>query len=217
VTSPTALYARLAKVEKGDLPATAYTPPQPAPKNVMLSYNVAGPYSWVCPVGVTRVKATVTGGGGGAGGSTSSIVFSSGAGGATAIGIVAVIPGTTYTIVVGAGGAGGSPGNSGLNGGSSSAFGMTGEGGTGNGVVTGATALATGGTLNIAGGDGMDGPNASISFTPAINGGASFWGGGPSSGSMGMHAMTPGTGGAPATAGAGTGGNGADGVVVLEY
>jgi hypothetical protein len=30
VTTPTALYARLGKVEKGALPATAYTPPPPA-------------------------------------------------------------------------------------------------------------------------------------------------------------------------------------------
>lgn len=191
--------------------------PTGASRGVLLVYSVAGTYSWTCPAGVTRLKAIVTGGGGGAGGSTSSITYAGGNAGATAIKYVNVVPGTSYTVIVGDGGAGGATGASGSNGGSSSAFGMSAVGGLGSSTGTKLASNATGGDINIAGGEGVDGPGASVSFTPPINGGASFWGGGPSGGGTSANASVYGAGGAPVVGGAGTGGAGAVGIVVLEY
>ena len=60
---------------------------------------------WLCPTGVTRVRATVVGGGGGSwydGGDTWP-----GANGGVAIGVYTVVPGTSYSITVGSGGNGG--------------------------------------------------------------------------------------------------------------
>ena len=79
--------------------------------------------TWTAPTGITRAIVTVVGGGGAncAGGASEGATgFSGGVG----YGIVNVVPGTTYTITVGAGGA------SGANGGSSSALGITATGGT---------------------------------------------------------------------------------------
>lgn len=221
VVAPTALYARLAKVEKGALPATAYTPPPPAPKHVMQSYNVAGTYSWVCPIGVTRVKAIVTGAGGGGARSTASQSGASGGAGGTAIGFVTVTPGTSYTIIVGAGGAGGNWSTiaDGSAGGSSSAFGLTGVGGGGS-VDTfnnGFGGAASGGDINIRGGDGQDALSGSNWYS--ANGGASYWGGGASSSTADSSAsVVPGSGGCSSYGGvARAGGAGAAGIVVLEY
>lgn len=60
---------------------------------------------WLCPTGVTRVRATVVGGGGGSwydGGDT----WPGGHGG-IAFGTYTVVPGTSYSITVGTGGRGG--------------------------------------------------------------------------------------------------------------
>lgn len=79
--------------------------------------------SWLCPDGVTFITVYVIGGGGGGGGE------SSGGGGGTAggsggvgIGCIAVTPGSTYTITVGAGGAGGASSNTNGSAGGSSSF-----------------------------------------------------------------------------------------------
>jgi hypothetical protein len=66
--------------------------------------------NWTCPAGVQKVLVMVIGGGGGGQGNRRQSTFSSagnsgGAGGYGA-GILAVTPGTTYTVTVGAGGAG---------------------------------------------------------------------------------------------------------------
>lgn len=217
----------------GDLPAGALVHlifegsswrmlPVTVQRGKMETFAVAGTYTWVCPAGVTRVKATITGaGGGGARGSTSQAGSSGGAGG-TAIGYVSVTPGLSYTVIVGAGGGGGNYSGggtvNGANGASSAALGLTGNGGGGAMLLqNGPGGSASGGSLNIRGGDGQDAIASSTGYS--TNGGASFWGGGLSSGtSDGPKGITPGTGGCSAYSGIDiAGGAGADGIVVLEY
>jgi hypothetical protein len=67
--------------------------------------------TWTAPAGVTAVTATVVGGGGGGGASGNSTANSNynfpaggGAGGVVTTETVSVTPGTTYSVVVGAGG-----------------------------------------------------------------------------------------------------------------
>lgn len=65
--------------------------------------------TWTCPVGVTRVLATVIGGGGGGGTGGASSPKPPGAPGGfggVAIGYYTVVPGTAYVLTVGSGGAG---------------------------------------------------------------------------------------------------------------
>ncbi len=97
--------------------------------------------TWVCPAGITRVFLRIVGGGGGGGGCDEiyrlSYTPGTGGGGGSAAALetlVEVSPGTSYSIVVGAGGTGGSTtAASGGTGGTSSALGISIIGGTGGG------------------------------------------------------------------------------------
>lgn len=225
------LTASGAALMPGDLPAGAMVhlicsgsswrlSPASVQRGKIEMFGAAGTFSWVCPAGVYRVKVTATGAGGGGSRSTASQSGSSGGAGGTAIGFVSVTPGTTYTVIVGLGGSAGNYGGQeyGLNGGSSSAFGFSGNGGSGASLLNnGNGGNASGGQLNMRGGDGQD--SSPGSYTISTNGGASYWGGGLSSGSgNGSKAVTPGTGGCSSYNGqALAGGDGADGIVVLEY
>lgn len=62
---------------------------------------------WVAPTGVTSVDYILVGGGGGGGGSSDNCGAGGGGGGVVETGTYAVVPGTSYTVVVGTGGAGG--------------------------------------------------------------------------------------------------------------
>jgi hypothetical protein len=69
-------------------------------------FDTPGTYTWTCPDGVTSVCAVAVGGGGG-GGTGGSNMFQSYSGGGGGLGWknnIPVIPGQTYTVVVGAGG-----------------------------------------------------------------------------------------------------------------
>jgi len=141
------------------------------------------------PSGITKVKVIVTAGGGSGGANnTADDVASGGGAGGTAIEVIDVSSVSTVTVTVGSGGAqvsGASHGNAG----GSSSFGSycsaTGGGGgrEGNsgGVYGGAGGSATGGNINIEGGDGINGQDNvySSSYESSFgNGGSSFWGGG---------------------------------------
>ncbi|MDQ0510876.1 phage tail-collar fiber domain-containing protein [Ancylobacter amanitiformis] len=190
------------------------------PQNGEAAFYVSG--NWTCPVGVAQVYQIVTGGGGGGLGCSASQGGATGGGGGTAMGFKPVTPGSVYPAAIGAGGAGGAInlGSNGSAGGSTTFNGMQGNGGGGanlSGIVNGAGGLASGGTLNISGSDGMDGVTGSSDW--AGNGGGSWWGTGQSSGvtTVGPAAI-PGSGGASAygtTARAG--GAGADGIVYLRW
>ena len=71
------------------------------------TFTTAGTYSWVAPSGITSVAALVVGGGGGVRqtvGSTSTPYGGGGGGGLAYKNAQSVTPGTSYTVVVGAGG-----------------------------------------------------------------------------------------------------------------
>ncbi len=138
------------------------------------TYSTAGTFTWTCPTGVTSVTIKAWGGGGGGGyatGNTSSA--GGGGGGAFASSTVSVTPGTSYTVVVGAGGtaglksgptAAGNGGNSSFNTTSVVASGGTASAGTTtalantSGGAGGTIALCTG-TTKFAGGTGGTGLN----------------------------------------------------------
>jgi hypothetical protein len=182
--------------------------------------------SFTVPLGVALIRATVIGGGGGGGGSDGSFVAAGGGAGGFASGTFAVTPGSTIAVTVGAGGAGGPASQApGGNGGTSS-FGAfcSATGGEGAWFETttstpgGAGGLGSGGELAAPGGYGSDGQNG----TKVIggNGGASMMGGGGRA-SSGVNAATagqaPGSGGGGLYINAGVGGQGAGGLVVLEF
>ena len=97
----------------------------------IVSFPAAGTYYWTCPTGITQVELTLTAGGGSGSANMISLTYANGGGGGGSIrSIVPVTPGTTYSIVIGAGGAAvtWSSGKAGEN---STAFGLTVYGGAG--------------------------------------------------------------------------------------
>jgi hypothetical protein len=121
------------------------------------AYYTAGTYTWVAPASVTSVAVVAVGGGGGGTNSTlSTFTVSGGAGGGELRyrNSMAVTPGSSYTVVVGAGGAGGATGGSPVstNGGQSSFTGNS-SSVTANGGSRGVSCVYTGG----AGGSGGTG------------------------------------------------------------
>ena len=114
--------------------------------------------AWVAPVGVTRVDVVLVGGGGGGGGASgTSQNGGGGGGGGVLMRTLAVTPGTSYTITIGAGGASGGNNNATAGGhGSNSTFGslMTSHGGgggqsAGNSWPTVDTLVASGGGRGV--------------------------------------------------------------------
>lgn len=198
------------------------------------TFTTPGTDTWVCPVGVTDIQVECWGAGGGghsAGGATAG-----GAGGAYVKRInIAVIPGTSYDIVVGTGG---TPGVSGTDsyfdtgvdtkakGGISSntsplatenniSIGDTRfKGGNGN---TGDSKNDDGGGGGSSGGTSANGNNASGSTGgTAPTGGGAGGNGATLANSNGVNGSTPGGGGGGKT-GSGTAGTGADGKVIINY
>lgn len=114
-------------------------------------FNTVGTTTWTVPTGITSISALVVAGGG-AGGTTISGGYE-GAGGGGAGGVVLsafnVTPGTSYTIIVGAGGAYGTNNN----GNNTSAFGLTAiGGGRGGYAVNGVPACSAGASGGSGGG-----------------------------------------------------------------
>ncbi|MDG1278123.1 MAG: Ig-like domain-containing protein [Algoriphagus sp.] len=170
-----------------------------------ITFNSAGNDTWTAPAGVTSITVEMWGAGGAGGGSrTNNRQGGGGGGGAFRRAVnVTVVPGTTYTITVGAGG-GGSNGDGEDGGTSSATFGATtitangGAGGTrANGGNGDGGAGGTGGTYN--GGSGADGANS-----------GSRGGGGSSAGTgaNGTNGSNSSTAGGVAPTGGGDGGNG---------
>jgi hypothetical protein len=185
--------------------------------------------TFTVPAGVTRAKVTVIGGGGAGGTHAKLPSGGGGAGGMAMRWLSGLTPGTAIPVTVGAGGvAPSSPAQGG--GGGTSSFGsyVSATGGTGGG---GGTAMATcaGGSGGVGvGGDAVfGGAYGTDGITVAPRGGT---GGGPGGGRgtsgliVGIAATGPGGGGggggASAAGGTGTGaqgGNGAAGIVIVEY
>lgn len=204
----------------------AFIYPSDFPLRGAVSYQTAGTFNWVVPVGVTKVLVTVQGGGGGGGGANQPGAAAGGGAGGYSEGLVSVTPGETIVVIVGAGGTGGTatPTN-GSNGGSSSFKGIiSATGGVGGqlnlggiSTVPGASGSGSGGYLNLNGGQAgqgyqvtggyIGGPGAAPAFGSIPV---------PNLGSVGSFATSPGGGGSGASAAA-AGGNGRAGYVIIRY
>lgn len=181
--------------------------PSPAPSGKTI-ITTSG--NWVCPTGVTQIDVLIIGGGGGgeygSGGNGSG--GDGGGGGQVLRKVVAVTPGTSYPITIGAAGAGmpmGGGSSGGSAGGSTTAFGFTAVGGlrAGNQVTHqngghGAFSQQVGTGLAVA--------------TPAGDGGSGRFGygggGGGGDGKGSMGGSTNVSFGLPGSADAGGGGGG---------
>ena len=203
--------------------------------------------SWICPAGVTSVTAECWGAGGnGAKATSNGSYVGGGGGGAYSFGVVTVIPGTTYNIVVGNGGTGNSTANSG----GDSYFNLTttvmakGGNGLASTITIGAigglasasvgTIKRDGGTGGTASGTNAGGGGSGAGSTTAANNGAAPAGGpavasnggaggdgrknsqGQGVGSNGLI-YGGGGGGAYRSANSQNGGSGANGYVVISY
>jgi len=177
----------------------------PAKATVQVVFDTPGQTSWTVPLGVTEVTVEVWGGGGGGGGTNKGAKGASGGGGGaySKKSNIAVTPGNTYTVNVGAGGAGGTNAD-GLAGGdswfkdTSTVLAKGGQGGKKNGgSAPGGQATAGIGDIKSSGGNSS--PVGNNSF--GTGGGSSAGPGGPGNNSTGQT-------GATAPAGGGNGGNG---------
>lgn len=156
------------------------------PTSNIQRYTVPGTYSWPVPAGRTKVRVGVKGGGGGGGGASAAGGSGGGGGGAGySWGEVAVTPGASITVIVGAGGTAGIGAGS-VNGGAggTSSFGsgspISATGG-GGGVTQagsgGAGGNGSGGQINEAGGNGYGGVYLNGTTTPVGGNGAPCHGG----------------------------------------
>jgi len=204
------------------------------PSSQALLYSTAGTYSFVVPAGVYRLKRVTVIGAGGSGGSVDNTTAagSGGGGGGEGRSInIAVTPGQTIPVVVGAPGASPAAGDNAGNAGGASSFGAWitatggGPGGGGSGGIqpaAGAAGNASGGNLaNLPGrpgGTGFPIPGGTIS---GLGGGSpSSSASGPNTSSGGAVGVFPGGGGAGASSsanGAFAGGAGAPGSVTIEW
>jgi hypothetical protein len=137
---------------------------------------------WICPTGIYKVRVTVVGGGGGAYGYGAGEAYIGGGPGGCAIGLFAVTPGTTYSLVVGIGGAlgannpgGGPPG---------------GTGGTSSFASFCSATGGIGGTFETPGRPGT-GLNGNIRNSQSVQSGGQL-GGIPESSTLGMSILTTG-------------------------
>ena len=203
------------------------------------TYATAGTFNFTVPVDVYWLDYIVTGGGGGGAGNGNGQSGGGGGAGGTSKGRLAVSPGMTLTVIVGAAGSGaeatGGDSSGGVGGTSSitgSEINISATGGIGGNNITdtgttagGSGGEGTGGQTNVYGGFGTDGFGNVGSEFPYANymiegmGGASFWGGGGRGGNGGGEAgQTPGSGGGGGYgAAAANGANGAPGIVELIW
>lgn len=194
-------------------------------------FTSSGTTSWTAPVGVSTIFITMVGGGGGGSAPRDgNNPGAGGGGGGTAIKIpYSVTPGSSYTVVIGAGGRGGiGNGATGGNGGVSSFEEYSVAGGNGGeyyptccGSKGGAGALANsvnaagppyntvGMFYSLAGGNGADAGGG---------GGSAFGRGGSGGGTVpGVNGFGYGSGGGGGGRPSFNGGNGASGLVLIEW
>ena len=160
-------------------------------------YTTAGTFTWVCPIGVTSVSALVIGGGGGGlnvAGVSGGVSGGGGGGGLGYKNNITVVPGQSYTVVVGAGASHTSVGSPSENGGQSS-FNGTYIATGGNGGTT--SVGGAGGTHSGCDGGGNGGTGAATGRVERWQGGggAAGYSGNGGNGGEGVDAPTAGNGG----------------------
>ena len=181
--------------------------------------------TWTKPAGVNRIKVIVTGAGAGGGGSNDDDAGAGGGAGGTAIKLIDVTAVSSVAVTVGTGSRGANNNEFPALSGGTSSFGAycsaTGGAMSSNWALGGLGGTATGGDINITGGDGVssniDGLGASEG---GGTGGASYWGSGGTGGSawgtrQAGRAYGTGGGGGHASSNS-AGASGADGVVIIE-
>jgi hypothetical protein len=192
------------------------------------------------PALITSVKVTVIGAGGGGGGcqttgpGNAAEAGGGGGGGASIKWVTGLTPGGSETVTVGTGGGGGAAGANNGTAGNTSSFGSHCSATGGAGGTAGA---ASSGYIQNLGGDGGVGSSGDVNTTGGGGGtgivaaanrsGNGFGGSSMLSGSYraalgaGRNAVSPGQGGSGGNLGASTtqvaGGNGADGIVIVEW
>jgi hypothetical protein len=187
-----------------------------------IQFTAAGTFQWQCPAGVYLAQFAAIGAGGGGGGANTQAAAGGGSGGMVTS-VLAVVPGTLYPVVVGAGGAGGnSAPNAGSAGANSTVNGLTGGGGGGGAITSGAggtAGSAAGGDINNAGNAG----SVRAGTEDGGNGGASVWSGDIALGGIDIGNIAAesgrlyGAGGGGGEDVNGNGGNGADGAVFIRW
>lgn len=195
----------------------------------MVVFNTPGVVIWDIPAilksGFKKAKVTVTGGGGSGGSGTPSSRGAGGGAGGTGIGLVDLTGIAKIDITVGSGGARRTSGNASGTSGGISAFGLlvrVNGGGLGQSAGIGAAggiggiSSGTASPMNIKGGDGSDGPNATAGGGSG-DGGASYWGGGIRSGSGSVSNTVNSTIGSGGGGGTSVSSPGANGVVIVEW
>ena len=200
--------------------------------------TTAGNSSWVAPAGVTSVIVECWGAGGSGGSSSTGGVGGGGAGGSYVINQnVTVVPGTSYTVTVGAGGVASSNASANGTAGGNSQFsstvpviangGVIGANATGTGAIN--TAFGLGGINTVGGSGGTLTIGGSGAHAATSSGGKGGNGAGPNGGAGGASKTTTGIGNlgsSPGGAGSGAfgtatggraGGNGGNGQVKISY
>ncbi len=209
--------------------ALALIPMQMHGQSTTTTFDSAAIYTWTAPAGITSITVQAWGGGGGGASTGAANGSGGGGGGAYTTSIMSVIPGTTYTLQVGAGGAKGSGtctaptngadgtnswfntpatlfANAGKGGKAPVGIGAAGIGGIGGAASTGS------GITSYNGGDGSVG-GVSIVLSPGGGGGGGSAAGTGAAGVNGDPAVaasgqTLGGGGGIAPSGGGYGGQG---------
>lgn len=218
--------------------------PQPAQATtITVVFNSPGTTTWTAPAGITAVTVEVWGGGGKGGMRNSNGGGGGGGGGAYSMKTnIAVTPNNSYTVVVGAGAtttaAGGDSyfintatvlakgGNSVADNNASGGSGGAAGSGVGDKKYSGGNG-ANGVAGSYGGGGGSSAGNTSVGTNASNATGATAPTGGGNGGNgksapqgNGVNGLTPGGGGGGGyrtSSGTRTGGNGADGVVIIRY
>lgn len=164
------------------------------------AYTTAGSYSWVCPAGVTSVAVVCVGGGGNRSSDTPYDTAGAGGGALAYKNNITVVPGNSYSVVVGARGTYAATGTAGGSSSFTAGFGTcTAGGGSPSGPTSGGAGGTRSGTFDGGGSGG--------------NGGGSNSSNGTGSGGAGGYAGNGGAGdnGTGSGGGAGSGGGGGGG------
>lgn len=204
-------------------PALRYTLPAMPPgysQQMVFNANTV----WRVPPGVRWGRVRVVGAGGGGGGGDTSFSGGGGGAGGYAEAVVPLVSVQNYAIAVGRGGAAAVAGSTGGGGGTSDFGGLVTAGGGQGGASAnpdshgGAPGRGLAGGVLLPGGYGGDG--AVISGVPAGNGGASAFGGGgrgANQGGVPASALASGSGGGGGYGSQSPGGEGAGGMIVIEF
>lgn len=194
-----------------------------------VEFTAPGTFKWKAPDDVRVIELDLFGGGGGGGSSNGSGTGGGGGGGgAHCYAQVAVTPGVSYDITIGAGGAGGDSGSSGVGTGGASttitigATTYTAGGGTAgtrgsSGGAGGAGGTATNGDVNTSGTSGGSGTGAPLAGDGGYSGFLSSYATTGAAGAAGFNGPLAGGGGSGGRTSTNAAGSGHDGAALIRW